>query len=157
MFIRLRQYTILEQYINAFFAEYRSIIITLTRKSWAKEDLNGEGCSIFTVAQYYFAMYIAILFHLELQLNIPRTWQYYEDKYKLKELEDKVACNNISLSKILSLFGIVKSNSTEGGIEFMGVEYDFIVEPDNSLDPEVITVNIQDKFNINECNFLITL
>lgn len=162
MFIRLKQYTLLEQHINTFFQEYRSKIVSLTKTSWKKEDLDGEGCSIFTVAQYYFGMYIVILIYLELQLNIPRTKQYYIDKYDLKVVQDKLACNGISLSKILEIFGIVgllNTNATDfDGIEFMGIEYNFIVEPDDTDEiGDVVSLNIQDKFNINECNFLITL
>lgn len=159
MFIRLNKSTDLERKINTFFQTYRSNIITLTNKSWKKEDIDGEGCSIFTVSQYYFAMYIAILFYLEIQQGIPRTWTYYKDKYKITELQDKLACNNVSLSEILKIFGIniILLSNLEDGIEFIGIEESFIVEPDyDEVDP--VNVNIEELLaQEDNCKLLITL
>ncbi len=139
MFIRLNQATDLEVKINTFFQANRSNIISLTNFSWKREDIDGEGCSIFKVGQYYFAMYLAILIYLEIQLGIPRTAQYYLDKYNIRVLQDRFACNGISLSNVFNDFGIGAILTTQGlgedGIEFIGIEESFIVEPEFDADP----------------------
>jgi len=118
----------LNSYWQSFYNLYGSDITTLTDKWFNDEAIRGRSCKQYKVNQYYYAFYLAVLIKLELSRWENTLESYYETKYGLADKYNKVACNNISLKNIFIEFGI--DFEEEEGIEGMGIEENFIVEPD---------------------------
>jgi hypothetical protein len=148
MLPRLHNPNIWDNYFKSFMDYYRSILMTLYRKNWKREDYYELSYYQYVISQYWYALYLVVLIKYEVLEGINTEWSYYIDKYELEDKRKKLACNSISLKKILEIFELptLTTSSTEGtfdnvGIESDIIEDDFIVE--NTEDAEELdTVEI---------------
>lgn len=128
MFLRINKTTELETYIANVFSLYRKDILALHIKEWKEEDISGKSCIQYKIYQYYLAVYYVILIYLELKQGINTDWNYYESKYKISTIRKCLSCDKIDLNAILNIFGL-PSTTPDGGIEDMGLEETFEIEP----------------------------
>lgn len=142
MFLRINKTTPLENIMSKVFALYRADILALHTKQWKEEDISGKSCIQYKIHQYYLATYYVTLIYLELQQGINTDWEYYKEKYKTDTIRKCLSCNNIDLNAILTLFGL-PTTICEGGIECMGLEEDFEIEPETFTAPVYNNVDIK--------------
>ncbi len=156
MFIRRpNQTTVLENYINNFFNTYKVDILNLHNKQWDEEDISGKSCIQYDIFKYYEALYFVILIYLEVKQGIHTKWSYYIDKYYLVHIKKCLACHNIDLDKILNIFGLPIIDCI-GGIECMGLEIDFEIEPQMFIGGTLPKYNINDLLNnLQGCTYLL--
>jgi len=115
--------------INNTFKYYKAEILALNKQQWKEEDIQGESCVQFKTMQYYAAIYyIGILSSI---LNGgTKTWEEIKTKYCYEDKRKKFACNGIDLDKVAGFFSLPPI--TECGIDGMGIENTFEVEPTTS-------------------------
>lgn len=152
--------TQLESLINQAFQIYRSSVLSLTKKQWKEEDLKGKSLVQYSVAQYYYSIYIAVMMYNEIQRGFPHDPSYYIDKYSIENIRKCLACEGIDIDKILEVFDLPPEESSRG-IELMEIENNMIVGPysANNLIPTAPSVPIDLRALIslpNSCYNLIS-
>lgn len=128
----------LSSYWNTFWGIYGEDILALSDKWYNNEAIHGTSCKQYKVYQYYLAFYLGVLIKAEIDNGQEVDYDYFNTKYGLDDKKNKLACNNISLDEVLSSFGIAWEDNT--GIEGMGIEENFIVEPDYTLPTPTVDV-----------------
>lgn len=121
--------TELNTYLYNYWQLYNDDINTLNARWWKDEDIWGSSCRMYKVYQYYFAFYYVELIYIEYNRGFNTEYSYYETKYNIEETRKKLGCNGINLSRIFEIFGLFLSEND--GIEGMGIEQSFVVEPNN--------------------------
>lgn len=96
------------------------------------EDNYGNSCKQYGQMQFYLAFFLVSMVYNEL-INYHTTISDTYAKYDLSEKRKKLYCNGIDLNDILTIFGLPKVNEIilPYGIEHIGIETNFIVEPIN--------------------------
>lgn len=141
MFIRINKTTDLENLMTKVFSIYRKDILALHTKEWKEEDITGKSCIQYKIYQYYLAIYYVILIYIELKQGIHTDWEYYTKKYNTDSIRKCLACDGIDLNTILNTFGL-PTTECEGGIECMGLEESFEIEPTTFTTPTYNNVNV---------------
>jgi len=129
MFIRLNKNTVLETYISKSFQLYKDKIIELHNEQFKQEDITGESKKQFKVLNYHIAILYVILIYNDIitKSNNLLNWEYYNTKYEIDKYRISFACKGVDIDKILNIFNLPYINSN--GIENMGIESNFIIEP----------------------------
>lgn len=120
----------LNSFINQFWLLYRSDIMVLNKKWFKEEDIKEKSLIQYNVMQYYNSLYYVTLIYFEVQRNIHTEWSWYEDNFKIEKFRRCLGCHSIDLDKVLLIFNLPISSSIRG-IEHIGIESNFIVEPTN--------------------------
>lgn len=137
----------IRQYWKEYWDLYRTDIMALTDSQINDEDALGVSCKQYRIMQYYLGFYLVVMIYLEMIATKINTWSYYVNKYDLKNKKYNLGCNNISLDKILEIFGL--PTVVGSGIEHMNIEGVFIVEPSEAL---IGNNEIVDMDNLIYCN-----
>lgn len=119
----------IDNLLKEAFLLYKTDILKLHNKVWKDEDYEGESCNQFVLYQYYLAIYFVVLIWLYVQQNPNKTWVEIEEHFDINNKRKQLACNNIDLDKILNIFSLPLKGTCHGGIENMGFEHCFIIEP----------------------------
>lgn len=138
---------------NAF-KIYKGEVLTLTKKMWKEEAIEGASCKQSYIMQYHAAIYLAVIL-LNIYKDGTTSWEELLKKYKIEDKKKKFACNGIDFDLILAAFGL--PSTSECGIEGMGIEDTFEIEPadspcNNTVEGECISgieaMGIEENFEI---------
>lgn len=144
--------TPLEVNINNSFKLYKKSIVDNFLAQIKQEQLKGESCLHYKSFNVWLAIYLVTLVYLDIIKYPNKDWNYFYKKYDLDSLKKCLLCNEINLDDILDSFGL-KNFGKEYGINFIGIEKTFEVEPSPlSSITTIIKVNITDILqNTNSC------
>lgn len=124
---------------KSYYEYYQSDITALLLASYNDEKINDYTCKNYKLAQYFFAFDLVVMVYNEIVNYEGITSAYLNTKYDLVRLQHNLACNDISLEVIFNIFGISFNNNT--GIEGIGIEESFEIEPSDITVPTSITVD----------------
>ena len=151
--------TDIDSKLTAAFNLYKDDIIALHEKQWKQEDVSGASTVQYKIAQYYYAVLLAILIYTEYQDGIETDWDYYKTKYDIAENTKKFACNRIDFDAILAIFNLPPDSDTTlcgGGIGSEDVEQCLVVEENPVAASSYGTVDIADLLdNPSSCTNLV--
>jgi len=160
MLIRSNKTTQFESNLSECFSIYKDKILSLHTKYWNEEDINGEGCTQYTIAQYHHAIKLVSLIAIDYTQCIQcKDWDYYIDKYNLVSISKRLACNGIDLEKLLGCFDLPATTCLCGtdGIECLNIEGSFEVEAGEALVKYGSKIDIKEALDCLccECTLLI--
>ena len=132
----------LSTYWTGFYNLYGNDIMSLSERWFNDENIRGRSCKQYGVEQYYAAFYLCTLIKNELDKGYTNDLAYFEEKYNINKVRHTLVCNNISLDKIFTIFGISFNTSNNYGIEGMAIEESFVIEPSSLFSNVSSTINI---------------
>lgn len=146
------QLTDLEVIILNFFQKYEKEIISLSLTQFNQENLKGTSKVQYQKSIYYiYSLLYALCIYLDVQDDSEITLQKLEEKYKLSCVKKELACKKINFDDILNIFNIIIDDVENGGIENLGIESSFEVEPNEEEEQEeIIMLENDERFD----NFL---
>ena len=137
---------------NIMFKTFKPNIIEDLLKAFKEESFNGESTLQYKVLNHYYIMILVLLIKLDFQFITGVIWQDLVKKYNLKKLKEKLACCKLDLDGVLNSYGLPsvedifpEPNDLFYGINYLGIEQTFEVEPDEVISP----LEIQANNNIN--------
>jgi hypothetical protein len=130
-----------EQNVSDFFSLYKEDILKIFSKLWKEEDRIEESDKIYNLNQYLYVYLYCMLIKNEYLLGVNTDWNYYITKYKINEKRKLFACNGISLDNVLKVFSLPVINNGFG-IENLGVENSFTIEPTDNLTNTIIKIDV---------------
>ena len=131
----------LKTYWNNFYNLYGNTILNLSSKWYNEESIYGSSCIQFQVNSYYLAFTLALMIKREIDKGYVSTYTYYNHKYNIDNKRCSLSCNGINLDKIFEVVNVVWDNS-DMGINGMGIEVNFVIEPNYNL-YTISTINIK--------------
>ena len=143
------QLTDLEVIILNFFQKYEKDIILLSLNQFKQENLKGSSKIQYQKSIYYiYSLIYALCIYLDVQDNSEITLKDLEEKYKLSCVKKELACKKINFDDVLNIFNIIINESENGGIENIGIEDSFEVEPNEvEEEEEIIVLENDERFN----------
>lgn len=119
----------LAEFWRRFEALYGDDAMVVAKKWFSTEDFYEHSCKQKKVAQYFFAFHLGYLLFIEVMQNPTKTWEELEVEYDLDTKRRNLKCHAIDLDSVLAIFNLPVN--TSDGIEGIGVEDSFEVEPDS--------------------------
>jgi hypothetical protein len=85
-----------------------SYFTTIAGEAIRQEEIwDKKACNWYVALQYQYSLMYASLIFLDIQqFGVISDSDYYDTKFELSDTNEKLACNKISLRKILTDFGI---------------------------------------------------
>ena len=129
MFLRTRynNTTIIDDYWKEYYQLYRTTIVSTIQNGWKQEDVWGITCDYNIVRKFQYTFFYVLMIYLEIKRGIVTDWTYYEVKYDILNVRKCLTCYGIRLDDVFDIFNL---NNGEYGIENIGIELTYEVEPD---------------------------
>lgn len=124
---------------KSWFSANKTNLMKSLNTFFKQQSIWGESCEHFNTEKYYMTFLYGVLITQDISHNKDaQTWEYYKNKFEFDEIKKCFACNGINLTDSLKPFGFPFTTNTNGGIEYMGIEDTFEIEPSSST----TTINI---------------